>query len=72
MPQPDDAWDEPTEEYTPTLSLEAWPGDGRQMCRVGLRGGPDRRAPLEPGRFGHRSWETDPAVDVGFRCVVDA
>jgi len=36
-----------------------------------VRGGPDRANPATPGRFSHRSWEDEPAVDVGFRCVVD-
>ena len=36
-----------------------------------VRGGPDRKDPEAPGRFSHRSWEDEPADDVGFRCVVD-
>jgi hypothetical protein len=36
-----------------------------------VRGGPDRGDPTAPGRFSHRSWEDEPARDVGFRCVVD-
>jgi formylglycine-generating enzyme required for sulfatase activity len=36
-----------------------------------VRGGPDRADPTAPGRFSHRSWEDEPARDVGFRCVVD-
>jgi formylglycine-generating enzyme required for sulfatase activity len=37
-----------------------------------IRGGRWRSAPHEPGGPSHRSFETGPARDVGFRCVADA